>query len=207
MIVYAKLAGLYDRDETLLRKTTLEEVPKLLQMATMTAFVAWLCSGIIFNGTVDRAEDVLFWATFALVLALARAASRALSLRLAPTERCIFIGDPMSAEAIKTKLEGHCGTRAEVVAEIDLAHLGAWSMDTFSPARVEEVLELACDLDVHRAIIAPRTVDAGEMLNLVRTLKAVGVRVSVLPRPAGGRRVIGGVRRPARSDRDGCAPL
>src|SRR5207245_2071230 len=37
-------------------------------------------------------------------------------------------------------------------------------------------------LDVHRAIIAPRSVDAGEMLNLVRTLKAVGVRVSVVPR-------------------------
>ena len=35
---------------------------------------------------------------------------------------------------------------------------------------------------MHRAIIAPRSVDAGEMLNLVRTLKAVGVRVSVLPR-------------------------
>src|SRR6059058_5844179 len=28
----------------------------------------------------------------------------------------------------------------------------------------------------------PRSADAGEMLNLVRTLKAVGVRVSVLPR-------------------------
>ena len=35
---------------------------------------------------------------------------------------------------------------------------------------------------MHRAIIAPRSADAGEMLNLVRTLKAVGVRVSVLPR-------------------------
>jgi exopolysaccharide biosynthesis polyprenyl glycosylphosphotransferase len=41
---------------------------------------------------------------------------------------------------------------------------------------------LAQTLDVHRAIIAPRSVDGGEMLNLVRTLKAVGVRVSVLPR-------------------------
>jgi len=41
---------------------------------------------------------------------------------------------------------------------------------------------LARKLDVHRAIIAPRSADAGEMLDLVRTLKAVGVRVSVLPR-------------------------
>ena len=35
---------------------------------------------------------------------------------------------------------------------------------------------------MHRAIVAPTSADGGEMLDLVRTLKAVGVRVSVLPR-------------------------
>ena len=54
---------------------------------------------------------------------------------------------------------------------------------TPSPSRgSREIRDLAQTLDVHRAIIAPRSADAGEMLNLVRTLKAVGVRVSVLPR-------------------------
>src|SRR6202011_2992110 len=48
-----------------------------------------------------------------------------------------------------------------------------------------EIRDLAQSLDVHRAIIAPGWAggtDARETLNLVRTLKAVGVRVSVLPR-------------------------
>lgn len=35
---------------------------------------------------------------------------------------------------------------------------------------------------MHRAIVAPGGAEGGEILNLVRTLKAVGVRVSVLPR-------------------------
>jgi len=48
--------------------------------------------------------------------------------------------------------------------------------------RSEAIRDLARSLDVHRAIIAPRSADAGEMLNLVRTLKAVGVRVSLVPR-------------------------
>ena len=54
----------------------------------------------------------------------------------------------------------------------------------FSAPRLAEIRDLAQTLDVHRAIIAPAAADAdaGEMLNLVRTLKAVGVRVSVLPR-------------------------
>ncbi len=74
------------------------------------------------------------------------------------------------------------GVKAQVVAHLDLDKVAPWSTDTFSERRLAEIRDLARTLDVHRAIIAPRSVDAGEMLNLVRTLKAVGVRVSVLPR-------------------------
>jgi hypothetical protein len=35
LLVVAKVLGLYDRDETLLRKTTLDEAPKLFQLATL----------------------------------------------------------------------------------------------------------------------------------------------------------------------------
>ena len=72
--------------------------------------------------------------------------------------------------------------KAEVVAHLDLDKVASWSTDSFSESRLAEIRDLAQTLDVHRAIIAPRSVDGGEMLNLVRTLKAVGVRVSVLPR-------------------------
>jgi exopolysaccharide biosynthesis polyprenyl glycosylphosphotransferase len=65
---------------------------------------------------------------------------------------------------------------------LDLDKVASWSTDSFSEVRLAEIRDLAQSLDVHRAIIAPRSVDGGEMLNLVRTLKAVGVRVSVLPR-------------------------
>jgi exopolysaccharide biosynthesis polyprenyl glycosylphosphotransferase len=97
-------------------------------------------------------------------------------------ERCLFIGDEVSAETIRSKLSGHGGVNAKVVAHLDLDKVEPWSTDSFSEPRLAEIRDLAQTLDVHRAIIAPRSVDAGEMLNLVRTLKAVGVRVSVLPR-------------------------
>ena len=73
--------------------------------------------------------------------------------------------------------------------------------------RLAEIRDLAQTLDVHRAIIAPRSADAGEMLNLVRTLKAVGVRVSVVAAAARGGRLLRRVRRPARRDGDGRAAL
>jgi exopolysaccharide biosynthesis polyprenyl glycosylphosphotransferase len=181
LVVCAKLTGLYDRDETLLRKTTLDEAPKLFQLATLCALVAWLTGGLFTHRVLDRHEALFLWLALAGGLLLARAVSRALALRLAPAERCLFIGDELSAETIRSKL-GHGGVKAEVVAHLDLDKVASWSTDSFSETRLAEIRDLAQTLDVHRAIIAPRSVDGGEMLNLVRTLKAVGVRVSVLPR-------------------------
>jgi len=182
LLVCAKLTGLYDRDESLLRKTTLDEAPKLLQLATLCALVAWFTGGLLVQGQLDRHEALFLWLALGGLLILLRAGSRMLALRLAPAERCLFIGDEASAETIRSKLTGHGGVKAEVVAHLDLDKVGSWSTDSFSESRLAEIRDLAQTLDVHRAIIAPRSVDGGEMLNLVRTLKAVGVRVSVLPR-------------------------
>jgi exopolysaccharide biosynthesis polyprenyl glycosylphosphotransferase len=181
LVLCAKFTGLYDRDETLLRKTTLDEAPRLLQLATACALVAWLTGGLLVHGQLDRHEALFLWLTLAALLILARTAARAIALRVAAPERCLFIGDELSAETIRSKLA--CGgIRAEVVAHLDLDEAASWSTDSFAEARLGEIRDLAQTLDVHRAIVAPRSVDAGEMLNLVRTLKAVGVRVSVLPR-------------------------
>jgi exopolysaccharide biosynthesis polyprenyl glycosylphosphotransferase len=182
LLVGAKLFGLYDRDETLLRKTTLDEAPKLFQAATLCALVAWLMGGLIVSGELNRHEALFLWLTLAILLMLARTFARAMALRIAPVERCLFIGDETSANAIRSKLTEHGGVRAKMVAHLNLDKAAPWSTDSFSPSRLSEVRDLARTLDVHRAIVAPRSADAGEMLDLVRTLKAVGVRVSVLPR-------------------------
>jgi exopolysaccharide biosynthesis polyprenyl glycosylphosphotransferase len=86
---------------------------------------------------------------------------------------------------VSSKLTGHGGINAKIVAHLDMGQVAPWSTDAFSAPRLAEIRDLAQTLDVHRAIIAPgwgASADAGETLNLVRTLKAVGVRVSVLPR-------------------------
>lgn len=182
LLVGAKLFGLYDRDEVLLRKTTLDEAPKLFHVATLSALVAWLTGGLLVNGELNRHEALFLWLTLAVFLIMARAGARAIALRAAPTERCLFIGDEASAKTIRSKLSDHGGVKAKMVAHLDLDKAASWSTDAFSTRRLSEIRDLARDLDVHRAIVAPRSADAGEMLDLVRTLKAIGVRVSVLPR-------------------------
>jgi exopolysaccharide biosynthesis polyprenyl glycosylphosphotransferase len=182
LLLGAKIFGLYDRDDALLRKTTLEEAPRLFQVATLCALVSWLTGGLIVQGTLDRHQALFLWLFLAALLILARAVARVFALRVAPAERCIFIGDSDAAETIRSKLSGNGGIKASLVAHLDLDKIAPWSTDTHSAERLAEVRALAKHLDVQRAIVAPRSADAGEILDLVRTLKAVGVRVSILPR-------------------------
>jgi exopolysaccharide biosynthesis polyprenyl glycosylphosphotransferase len=185
LLLAAKLLGLYDRDETLLRKTTLDEAPKLFELATLCTLVAWLAGRLVVAGSLDRREAFFLWIALGGLLVLSRAAARVVALRITPVERCLFIGDERSARIVGAKLTGHGGTNAQVIAHLDMDQVAAWSTDAFSAPRLAEIRDLARTLDVHRAIIAPgwgADADAGETLNLVRTLKAVGVRVSVLPR-------------------------
>jgi exopolysaccharide biosynthesis polyprenyl glycosylphosphotransferase len=183
LLVGAKLFGLYDRDEALLHKTTLDEAPRLFHVATLGALLAWLAGGFVVEGsTLTRHEALLLWMVLLIFLVVVRCTTRALVLRVVPAERCLFIGDGASAETIRSKLSGHRGVKAEMVAHLDLSDVDAWSVGGFSTQRLSEINNLARTLDVHRAIVAPGSVDAGEMLDLVCTLKAVGVKVSVLPR-------------------------
>ncbi|HWG09794.1 MAG TPA: sugar transferase [Solirubrobacteraceae bacterium] len=185
LLIGAKLLGLYDRDEALLRKTTLDEAPKLFQLATLCTLVALLAGRLVVSGTLDRKEALILWVTLAALLLLARALARGIALWIGPPERCLFIGDERSAEMVAAKLSGHGGIKAKIVAQLELGQVAPWSTDGFSGPRLKEIRDLAQTLDVQRAIIAPgwtAEADAGETVNLVRTLKAVDIRVSVLPR-------------------------
>jgi exopolysaccharide biosynthesis polyprenyl glycosylphosphotransferase len=183
LLMAAKMLGLYDRDDALMHKTTLDEAPKLFQMATLGALVAWLAGGFVIHTVIlSRREALVLWLLLLVLLMLSRASARALMLRVLPAERCLFIGDHLSADMIRSKLAGHGAVNAELVGHIELEDAGSWSAGAFSPQRLADVRDLARKLDVHRAIVAPTSADGGEMLDLVRTLKAVGVRVSVLPR-------------------------
>jgi exopolysaccharide biosynthesis polyprenyl glycosylphosphotransferase len=183
LLTVAKVLGLYDRDEALIHKTTLDEAPKLFQLATLGALCSWLAGGyVVAGGTLNRPEALGLWALLAIFLILFRSAARSTALRLAPVERCLFIGDKRIAATIRSKLSDPHGLKAKLVAAIDPADASRWSAAGFSAPRLREIRELAAELDVQRAIVAPDSVDPEQMLDLVRTLGAVGVKVSVLPR-------------------------
>jgi exopolysaccharide biosynthesis polyprenyl glycosylphosphotransferase len=182
----AKLTGLYDRDESLLHKTTLDEAPKLFQLATLCALGVWLLDGHIVIGqhSLSRHEALLLWLALAAMLVVSRSLARCLARLLTPPERCLLIGDEDSARAVRARLGCHGGVKAEWVAHVQFDRAGHWATDSYSGPGLEHIRELARTLDVQRAIIAPSWDDSQrrQLLDLVRTLKAAGMRVSLVPR-------------------------
>jgi exopolysaccharide biosynthesis polyprenyl glycosylphosphotransferase len=101
-----------------------------------------------------------------------RYGARAIVRALTAPERCLVIGDAEHAEHVARKVDEVRGS-VEVVAAIAL------ESRLNRPERLAQLIER---YDAQRVIIAPMSQDAGETVDLVRTAKAAGVRVSILPR-------------------------
>ena len=172
----AKVLGLYDRDEVLLRSTTLDEVPKLFHMATMCALVAWLAGGLVVAGRLDRSETLLLWLSLLVLLALARFAARAFSLRVTPPSAACSSATPPAPRSSAGSSTERRGVRAELVGHVELDTIDAWSRRRpprrGSPRCASSRAAWTCTARSSRRTAA----GADDMLDLLRTLNAVGVR-------------------------------
>ncbi|HYI38544.1 MAG TPA: exopolysaccharide biosynthesis polyprenyl glycosylphosphotransferase [Thermoleophilaceae bacterium] len=176
VVVISKLLGLYDRDELVLRKSTLEEAPRLFQLATLCTLVLWIAESPLKLGELGGDQVLALWIVLLLSLVGARVAARGLARRSTPAERCLLLGDPEACERARRKIDGSATVNAEVVAQITSVRIG----ETEVP--LEMLAQLAADHEIQRVVIAPRSTDHGDVLNLVRAVKSIGLNVSVLPR-------------------------
>ena len=172
-----KLAGLYERDDLVLRKTTLDESPAVVQMAGLFTFAIWLLLEGISSIDLDASQVTLTWIGASALLLAARAIARWTTSRTAPTERCLVIGEPESITAVSQKLLG-ARLNVSVVAILELDRAGR-----LPGADLEATFAaLVRRHGVDRVIIAPAAGGSAETLDLIRTAKHAGVRISVVPR-------------------------
>jgi exopolysaccharide biosynthesis polyprenyl glycosylphosphotransferase len=166
LALLARLHGLYDRDELVLRKTTLDEAPRLAQVAVLVALGLWLAHA----PGATRPALVAFAVTLLAAAIPARAAARRATIALLPPERCLFVGSLAACERLRTMLAGP-GVHAQLAACV--------------PPRADDpaaLHELLAQTDAERALIDPHALPPDEMLDAVRAAKALGLRVTLLPR-------------------------
>src|SRR4051812_8813348 len=118
VVLAMKATGLYDRDAVLIHKTTLEEVPLLFQVATLSALMLWAVGDLIVDGDLGRNQMLGIWALLFLFLTVGRALARYAAARLSEPERCLLIGDADSYELLETKLSLNGFPIAEVAGWI-----------------------------------------------------------------------------------------
>jgi exopolysaccharide biosynthesis polyprenyl glycosylphosphotransferase len=183
VVLVSKTLGLYDRDEHLLKKSTLDELPALFQVATLYALVLWLIESVIVEGYLSKEQVVGLWGLLFLAMAVGRAVARRLARLATPPERCLVIGSHEATSWIRVKVEGNPGIKATVLGR--LAFETAPELDDEDAellGHLDDVAQVVTARNVDRVVIAPEGSDQEAALEAVRMVKALGVRVSVLPR-------------------------
>ena len=184
VLLAGKVIGLYDRDQHVLRKTTIDETPSIFYLAVLYSLALWLGEAVLFHGLLQRAQVFgLLVITFVLISA-GRLIVRRTALALTPPERCIVIGNATDAERIAAKFSIAHSVNATILGRVALhgKEVAETSAAVDKLGDYGALAQVVAEHDVERAIIAPANDGQEEILDAIRLIKALGVKVSVLPR-------------------------
>jgi exopolysaccharide biosynthesis polyprenyl glycosylphosphotransferase len=177
VVLVSAALGLYDRDEVVLAKSTLAEVPKLFEIATLFALLAYVGQHVLTDtGHLGAEQGIVLWLGFFTAIVACRSAMRRLTMRAGVRERCLVLGDPEAADAIRRRLACDPLACAEVAASIAPATLPG------GPEAVAAVASVVRAEHIHRIVVAAPELDDDDLLALVRDMKALGVKVTLQPR-------------------------
>ena len=184
VVPVCKLAGLYDRDQHLLSKTTLDEAPTLFYVASLYTLLAYLAGANIVNGTFGSAQALAFWGLMFVLMLTMRTLARRLAGALVEEERCVILANAEAAHWLSTKLARSSGAKVRIVGRIPLSPGDASRNELPLLGRFDALESLLAEHNVDRALIAPGRGDNDDhrLLDAIRVVKRFGVRVSVLPR-------------------------
>jgi exopolysaccharide biosynthesis polyprenyl glycosylphosphotransferase len=182
VVVASKIMGLYDRDQHLLRKTTLDEAPALFELATLYTLLLWLSQPLLVEGNLGRSQLIGLWGLLVILLLIGRSVARHVAQAVSGPERCVVIGDAESAERVRKKITSIPSLPVTIVGRMPLE---AESSDGHSLATLGNLSRFdhaVAEHDIDRAIVAPGVSDSEEILGAIKRVKSVNVNVSVLPR-------------------------
>ena len=180
VVLIGKAVGIYDRDELLIRKGTLEEASLIFQLSTLYALIVWLINGYLIS-VGNRHELLVLWGSLFVSLIAFRALARYASRALTAPERCLLIGDSPTCRRMEEKLAGRSALHAEVIAHIPLSDV-LLDVGVSNGAGNRNLQPLVSRLQVDRIILMPERADGEEVLDLIRAASLIHVKVSVLPR-------------------------
>ena len=181
IVVINATSGLYNRDELLLRKSTLDEAPAVFQAATLTTVVAFLLESAVLETPMGARLFAFMWLSLSLIVIACRVAARAIARHATQPERCVLIGDAAVAMRLRAKFAESPNVKATLVGRIPLdASRTRWSRACSARRRSSRA---SWSTTTSTASSSRATANEHQgVLESIQSAKALGVRVSVLPR-------------------------
>jgi exopolysaccharide biosynthesis polyprenyl glycosylphosphotransferase len=170
MVLGAKVGGLYDKDELVIDHSTLNELPRLLNLATMFALLVWISRHYVVLGAPTTRNLLTLWALLAGGLVVGRSLARKVARRVAPVERCLLVG----RRAVFSRLED----KFRAFPRVRLVGVVRTTAIASDHTRLREIAERE---NIQRIIIDTDATAAATTLELVRAANATGLQVSLLP--------------------------
>src|SRR5262249_42196611 len=127
-------------------------------------------------------DGVALWLGLTVALLVGRAAGRQIAGALSPVERILVVGERSTADRVAAKLDTAPGVKSRSVGRVALA-LHRKSMDGDALGTLADLGLVLEEQEIERVVIAPGRVHSDDdILYAIRLAKALGVKVSVLPR-------------------------
>jgi exopolysaccharide biosynthesis polyprenyl glycosylphosphotransferase len=182
-VVVNKLLGLYDRDDKVIHRSTLDELPKLLHSITLGTLLVYLVAPLL-GVDVHRGQTVVFLALACLTVPGARSLARAAVRATFAPERCVILGSGEVAQVLARKIHSHPEYGVELVGHLD-DPIGAG--EAGAPAApllgaIPELAAIAREHGVERVIVAFTRLSNDRMLDIVRTAKRAQLKITIVPR-------------------------
>jgi exopolysaccharide biosynthesis polyprenyl glycosylphosphotransferase len=176
VIVVHAANRMYERDEKLINKSTLDEAPAIFQAATLVAMLAMLFDRVLLDTAVNPVVVVATWIGLAMTVTTCRVAARAAVRDLMPSERCLIVGDHVHGRRLAQRLSEEPKVKVELAGVLDLP-------DEIGTAETHQRLAAVVSArDVHRVVIVADAGAPQQELQTIQAAKALGVKVSVMPR-------------------------
>jgi exopolysaccharide biosynthesis polyprenyl glycosylphosphotransferase len=183
MIVLFKLYGLYDRDVKRINHSTVDDIPWLVHAVLVGGLLFWLYARVSPMGRMDFAEILTFGLGMLALVTAARYAMRQLAARLIGVESAVLVGGGAMAHVFAGKLAAHPEYRLQVVGVLGVGqsngHDAAELPLLGGPDDVESVAKRH---GISRVIITHQGLDDGVLEELLRTCRALALKVSILPK-------------------------
>ena len=177
-VAIVKAMGLYERDEHLLHKSTLDEVPSLVGLSAIAVLALAVTSEIWAGESLDSAQMLIIFLTLLVGILTLRPLARTVARRRTPPERCLLVGSTRAAEYVREKLALSPAVNAELIGSVPPPGDAGDRVRELLP---QQLRPLMADDQIDRVILAFDSKGRDDLLYLIRELKSFGVKVSVLP--------------------------